>query len=78
MLKDIMKFSREDLEEACEEFSNVIGSSSESMVYKGIIKGGSEIAVIYFCIKEDQWTGYHELYFQTEVLPWRFLEGLTC
>lgn len=67
MLKDILKFSREDLQEACEEFSNVIGSSSESMVYKGTIKGGSEIAVIYFGIKEEQWTGYHELYFQTEV-----------
>uniref|UniRef100_A0A7C9EYM3 Protein kinase domain-containing protein n=1 Tax=Opuntia streptacantha TaxID=393608 RepID=A0A7C9EYM3_OPUST len=67
MLKGILKFSREELEVACEEFSNVIGSSSESMLYKGIIKGGSEIAVISFCIKEEQWTGYHELYFLTEV-----------
>ncbi|XP_056683418.1 probable LRR receptor-like serine/threonine-protein kinase At1g63430 isoform X1 [Spinacia oleracea] len=38
---------------ACEDFNN--------------IEGGSEIAVISFCIKEEQWTGYHELYFQREV-----------
>lgn len=53
---------------ACEDFSNIIGSSSDSMIYKGTMKGGSEIAVISFCIKEEQWTGYHELYFQREVL----------
>ncbi|XP_056689352.1 probable LRR receptor-like serine/threonine-protein kinase At1g63430 [Spinacia oleracea] len=38
---------------ACEDFNN--------------IEGGSEIVVISFCIKEEQWTGYHELYFQREV-----------
>lgn len=67
LLKHILRISREELEVACEDFSNVIGSSSDSMVYKGIMKGGSEIAVISFCIKQEQWTGYHELYFQTEV-----------
>ncbi|XP_021735874.1 probable LRR receptor-like serine/threonine-protein kinase At1g63430 isoform X1 [Chenopodium quinoa] len=67
LLRDIQKFNRQDLEVACEDFSNIIGSSSDSMIYKGIMKGGSEIAVISFCIKEEQWTGYHELYFQREV-----------
>ncbi|CAO2819909.1 unnamed protein product [Amaranthus hypochondriacus] len=67
LLKDIVKFNRQELEVACEDFSNIIGSSSDSMVYKGTMKGGSEIAVISFCIKEEQWTGYYELYFQKEV-----------
>ncbi|KAL2902430.1 hypothetical protein RDABS01_027512, partial [Bienertia sinuspersici] len=67
LLKDIQKFNRQELEVACEDFSNIIGSSSDSMIYKGIMKGGTEIAVISFCIKEEQWIGYHELYFQTEV-----------
>ncbi|KMT12100.1 hypothetical protein BVRB_5g100530 isoform B [Beta vulgaris subsp. vulgaris] len=67
LLKDIVRFSRQELEVACEDFSNIIGSSSDSMIYKGTMKGGSEIAVISFCIKEEQWTGYHELYFQREV-----------
>lgn len=67
LLRDIQRLNRQELEVACEDFSNIIGSSSDSMIYKGTMKGGSEIAVISFCIKEDQWTGYHELYFQREV-----------
>lgn len=66
-LKDVMRFSRQELEVACEDFSNIIGSSPDSLVYKGTIKGGPEIAVISLCIKEEHWTGYLELYFQREV-----------
>ncbi|KAF3448547.1 hypothetical protein FNV43_RR09260 [Rhamnella rubrinervis] len=67
MLKDVVKFSRQELEVACEDFSNIIGSSPDSLVYKGNMKGGPEIAVISLCIKEELWTGYLELYFQREV-----------
>ncbi|KAL3499356.1 hypothetical protein ACH5RR_038449 [Cinchona calisaya] len=67
MLKGVTKLSRQELEEACEDFSNIIGSSPDSQVYKGTMKGGPEIAVISFCVKEEHWTGYLELYFQTEV-----------
>ncbi|XP_048445527.1 probable LRR receptor-like serine/threonine-protein kinase At1g63430 isoform X1 [Pyrus x bretschneideri] len=67
MLKDVARFSRQELEVACEDFSNIIGSSPDSLVYKGNIKGGPEIAVISFCIKEAHWTSYLELYFQREV-----------
>ncbi|XP_050375918.1 probable LRR receptor-like serine/threonine-protein kinase At1g63430 [Argentina anserina] len=67
MLKDVVKFNRQELEVACEDFSNIIGSSPDSLVYKGNMKGGPEIAVISLCIKEEHWTGYLELYFQREV-----------
>ncbi|KAK8495809.1 hypothetical protein V6N13_026317 [Hibiscus sabdariffa] len=67
LLKDVTKFGRQELEVACEDFSNIIGSSPDSIVYKGTMKGGPEIAVISFCIKEQHWTGYIELYFQREV-----------
>ncbi|KAB5573588.1 hypothetical protein DKX38_000782 [Salix brachista] len=67
MLKDVARFSRMDLEVACEDFSNIIGSSPDSLVYKGTMKGGPEIAVISLSIKEEHWTGYLELYFQREV-----------
>ncbi|KAL9260539.1 putative LRR receptor-like serine/threonine-protein kinase [Drosera capensis] len=67
LLKNVLKFSRQELEVACEDFSNIIGSSPDSVVYKGTLKDGSEIAVISFCIKQEHWTGYHELYFQREV-----------
>ena len=67
MPKNVPKFSRQDLEVACEDFSNIIGSSPESIVYKGTIKDGLEIAVISLCISEDQWANYYEFYFQTKV-----------
>ncbi|TKY70937.1 LRR receptor serine/threonine-protein kinase [Spatholobus suberectus] len=67
MLKDVRRYSRQELEVACEDFSNIIGSSPDSVVYKGTMKGGPEIAVISLCMKEEHWTGYLELYFQREV-----------
>ncbi|KAF5729982.1 putative receptor kinase [Tripterygium wilfordii] len=67
MLKDVTRFTRQELEVACEDFSNIIGSSPDSLVYKGTMKGGPEIAVISLCVKEEHWTGYLELYFQKEV-----------
>ncbi|XVE64864.1 hypothetical protein DITRI_Ditri07aG0135900 [Diplodiscus trichospermus] len=67
LLKDVTKFSRQELEVACEDFSNIIGSPPDSLVYKGTMKGGPEIAVISLCVKEEHWTGYLELYFQREV-----------
>ncbi|XVF10623.1 hypothetical protein REPUB_Repub07fG0198500 [Reevesia pubescens] len=67
LLKDVTQFSRQELEVACEDFSNIIGSSPDSLVYKGTMKGGPEIAVISLCVKDEHWTGYLELYFQREV-----------
>ncbi|KVH90104.1 Leucine-rich repeat-containing protein [Cynara cardunculus var. scolymus] len=67
MLKGVARYNRQELEVACEDFSNIIGSSSDSLVYKGTMKGGPEIAVISLCIKEEHWTGYLELYYQKEV-----------
>ncbi|KAI7746723.1 hypothetical protein M8C21_012766 [Ambrosia artemisiifolia] len=67
MLKDVTKYNRQELEVACEDFSNIIGSSADSLVYKGNMKGGPEIAVISLCIKEEHWTSYLELYYQKEV-----------
>ncbi|PSS11417.1 LRR receptor-like serine/threonine-protein kinase [Actinidia chinensis var. chinensis] len=67
MLKNVLRVSRQELEVACEDFSNIVGSSPDSLVYKGTMKGGPEIAVISLCIKEEHWTCYLELYFQREV-----------
>ncbi|KAK9121314.1 hypothetical protein Syun_018931 [Stephania yunnanensis] len=67
MLNNIKKWSRQELELACEDFSNIIGSSADSLVYKGVLKDGSEIAVISLGIKEELWTGHLEHYFQKEV-----------
>ncbi|PIM98522.1 Serine/threonine protein kinase [Handroanthus impetiginosus] len=50
-MRDIATYSRQELEVACEDFSNIISSSLDSLVYKGTMKGGPEIAVISLCIK---------------------------
>lgn len=67
MLKDVRRYSRQELEVSCEDFSNIIGSSSDSIVYKGTMKGGPEIAVISLSNQEEHWTSFLELYFQKEV-----------
>ncbi|KAL6547920.1 hypothetical protein OROHE_009625 [Orobanche hederae] len=67
LLKDVTRYSRKELEVASEDFSNIIGSSPDNLVYKGTMRGGPEIAVISLCMKEEFWTGYLELYFQREV-----------
>ncbi|KAG6529138.1 hypothetical protein ZIOFF_011333 [Zingiber officinale] len=67
MLKNVLRFSREELEIACEDFSNIIGTSPHSMVYKGTMKDSTEVAVISLCNLEDQWTNYLELSFHNKV-----------
>lgn len=68
LLKSVLRFSRQELEVACEDFSNIIWSSTYSKVYKGTMKNGSEIAVLSLSISENQWTTYFELQFQNEVI----------
>ncbi|XP_073002252.1 probable LRR receptor-like serine/threonine-protein kinase At1g63430 [Typha latifolia] len=67
LLENVLKINRQVLDVACEDFSNIIGSSSETVVYKGTMKAGPEIAVISLCISQDYWTSSLELYFQKEV-----------
>lgn len=42
----VPSLKRSELEAACEDFSNVIGSLSDYMVYKGTLSTGVEIAVV--------------------------------
>lgn len=63
----MLKLSRQELEIACEDFSNIIGSSPDSKMYKGIMKDGPEVAVVSLCISESHWTTYLEHYFKTKV-----------
>ncbi|XP_074570740.1 putative LRR receptor-like serine/threonine-protein kinase At1g63430 isoform X2 [Curcuma longa] len=67
ILKNVLRFSRQELVIACEDFSNIIGTSSHSIVYKGTMKDLTEAAVISSCILEDQWTNYLQLSFDNKV-----------
>lgn len=78
MLKDVARYSRQELEIACEDFSNIIGSSPDSLVYKGTMKGGPEIAVISLCANEEHWSAHLELYFQKEVIAFFLSEYCTA
>lgn len=68
LLVNVPKISRHELAEACEDFSNIIGSSQETVVYKGTLKDGREIAVVSLTVPVHYWNDYVELYFQKEVI----------
>eukprot|EP00267_Zea_mays_P037060 XP_008674177.2 probable LRR receptor-like serine/threonine-protein kinase At1g63430 [Zea mays] len=68
MLKSLPKLSRQELEVACEDFSNIIGSTPETVVYKGTMKDGPEVSVISLCTFEGHWTSHHELFYQNKVI----------
>jgi len=55
-LKYLRRYNGQELEVFYEDLNNIIGYSPNGVVYKGIIKGGLEIVVIYLCIKEEHWT----------------------
>ncbi|CAI0443790.1 unnamed protein product [Linum tenue] len=46
LITGIPKLKRPELESACEDFSNVIGSSPLGILYKGTLSSGPEIAVV--------------------------------
>ncbi|KAI3997717.1 hypothetical protein MKX01_040690 [Papaver californicum] len=45
-LTGVPKLKKSELETACEDFSNIIGSSSDGRMYKGTLSSGVEIAVM--------------------------------
>lgn len=64
----VPKLNRVDLEAACEEFSNVIGSTPDSMLYKGTLSSGVEIAVTSTTISPAKdWSEHSELYFRKKI-----------
>ncbi|WVZ86542.1 hypothetical protein U9M48_033301 [Paspalum notatum var. saurae] len=66
LLVNVPKMTRQELAEACEDFSNIIGSSHETVVYKGTLKDGREIAVVSLSVSVHSWNDFVELYFQKE------------
>jgi hypothetical protein len=67
LLENVPRITRQELEETCEDFSNIIGSSSDTVIYKGTMKDGPEIAVVSLCVSRNYWmTSYLEHYFRKE------------
>lgn len=65
----VPNLKRSELEAACEDFSNIIGSFSDGMVYKGTLSSGVEIAVTSATvISREDWSKNLEAQFRKKVL----------
>ncbi|XP_062231141.1 inactive receptor-like serine/threonine-protein kinase At2g40270 [Phragmites australis] len=64
----VPSLKRSELELACEDFSNVIGSLSDYMVYKGTLSSGVEIAVVSTMkISAKEWSKHCETQFRKKI-----------
>ncbi|KAJ0021360.1 hypothetical protein Pint_32492 [Pistacia integerrima] len=65
----VPKLKRAELEAACEDFSNIIGSYSDGTVYKGTLSSGVEIAVTSTSVKSRaDWSKSLESQFRKKVI----------
>ena len=63
------KLKRSELEAACEDFSNIIGSFSHGTAYKGTLSSGVEIAVMSTAVRShEDWLKNLEAQFRKKVL----------
>lgn len=64
----VPKLKRLELEIACEDFSNVVGTSSIGTIYKGTLSSGVEIAVASVAVKSaNHWSLNLEAQFRKKV-----------
>ncbi|KAL2488626.1 Leucine-rich repeat protein kinase family protein [Forsythia ovata] len=64
----VPKLQRSELETACEDFSNIIGSLSNGTVYKGTLSSGCEIAVTSTeVMSAKDWTKNLEAQFRNKI-----------
>lgn len=69
--KGVPAISRNELEAACEGFSNIIGSSPNIVLFKGTLADCTEIAVISIRKSAKSWSSNSEMIF------WRKVESLS-
>ncbi|KAL4610090.1 hypothetical protein ACB092_08G027200 [Castanea dentata] len=64
----VPKLHRPELEAACEDFSNIIGSFSDGIVYKGTLSSGVEIAVTSSAVTSpEDWSKKLEAQFRKKI-----------
>ncbi|KAJ6315333.1 hypothetical protein OIU78_018758 [Salix suchowensis] len=64
----VPKLKRSELEVACEDFSNIIGTFSDGTVYKGTLSSGVEIAVTSTAVKSrEDWSKNLEAQFRNKI-----------
>ncbi|RWR81353.1 Leucine-rich repeat protein kinase family protein, putative isoform 1 [Cinnamomum micranthum f. kanehirae] len=64
----VPSLKRSELETACEDFSNIIGTSSDGTVYKGTLSSGVEIAVLSTAVTSaKEWSKHAEGQFRKKI-----------
>ncbi|KAK8678967.1 hypothetical protein V6N13_144442 [Hibiscus sabdariffa] len=64
----VPKLKRSELEAACEDFSNIIGTFSDGTVYKGTLSSGVEIAVTSTAVaSREDWSKNLETQFRNKI-----------
>lgn len=64
----VPKLNRQELEAACEDFSNIIDSFSDGTIYKGTLSSGVEIAVTSIAVTSpEDWSKSLEAQFRKKV-----------
>uniref|UniRef100_A0A1D1ZKL2 Putative LRR receptor-like serine/threonine-protein kinase At5g45840 n=1 Tax=Anthurium amnicola TaxID=1678845 RepID=A0A1D1ZKL2_9ARAE len=64
----VPQLKRSELETACEDFSNIIGSLSDCMLYKGTLSSGVEIAVASTHVTSAKdWSKHSEALFRKKI-----------
>ncbi|KAA3489497.1 inactive receptor-like serine/threonine-protein kinase [Gossypium australe] len=64
----VPKLKRSELEAACEDFSNIIGTFSDGTVYKGTLSSGVEIAVTSTAVaSREDWPKNLETHFRKKI-----------
>ncbi|OMP02465.1 hypothetical protein COLO4_11069 [Corchorus olitorius] len=64
----VPKLKRSELEAACEDFSNIIGTFSDGTVYKGTLSSGVEIAVTSTAVtSRENWSKNLETQFRKKI-----------
>lgn len=68
LIPGIPKLRRSEVESACEDFSNVVGTSSFGTVYKGTLPSRIEIAVIsVVALSSKDWSSHHQAHFRSKI-----------
>lgn len=70
---------RSELETACEDFSNIIGSTATCMLYKGTLSSGVEIAVASSLVTSAKdWSKENESQYRKKVAFYSLLSMYKC
>ncbi|XP_010535361.1 PREDICTED: protein MALE DISCOVERER 1-like [Tarenaya hassleriana] len=68
LITAVPKLKLSELQAACEDFSNIIGSFSDGTIYKGTLSSGAEISVVSLAVgSREDWSSNLETQFKEKI-----------